>query len=157
MRSASALLGALLLSSVNVYGHGFHTTLTEMHWRPERRSLEVSLLVADPDLRAAVGKDLVPAKVEVYLQTTFQVRTGTVAAPLRLAGRERERRGHWLHFELALPTLAGARLHHSVLRNTEPFALHTVELHRPGQAPQVHTLAPRGPPLALDGSSVKER
>ncbi|MEO1232024.1 MAG: DUF6702 family protein [Myxococcota bacterium] len=124
-------------------GHGHHTTVAEISFRPERQTLEVSLLVTDDDLRRALHEDgpLDDRRLAAWLRSSFKVEGPQGSLPMRWVGREESRRGHWLHFEIHdVRTLTGTTLNHEVLLATEPFAFHTVKLLRPGVRPLVSTL-----------------
>ena len=140
-----AVLAATSLTVTPARGHGHHTTLTEISFCPERQTLEVSLLVADDDLRRALDDDgrgsLEDRSLAGWLRSCFKVESPQGRLRLRWVGREESRRGHWLHFEvLGVKTLTGTTLTHEVLLATEPFAFHTVKLLRPGALPLVSTL-----------------
>lgn len=146
-RAAATLLalGLAVLVAGPAEGHGFHTTHTEMTYRPERRVLEVSLLISEDDLlRAAApptGRPLDAEILKSWLEDRFRVESAEGPLPLVWFGREAERRGFWLHFEVReVDALAGKTLVHEVLQATEPFALHTVRMVVPGTPPRVRTL-----------------
>lgn len=154
---AAALSLGTCLSAGAAEAHRFHTTSAELTHRPEAARIEGSLLIAPADLARALGVEpeaLEPRAIEAHLRKTFVVRTQDGPRPLELVGTEPERRGWWLHFVIrGVEALEGATLEHTVLRATEPFALHTVKIRGPRGPPRVETLDRGRATLALDARS----
>lgn len=117
----------LTLKTENLF-HEFHTSLAEMHYNTQSKSLEVSLRVFSDDLENALGKannrtvrvdatDGTDLLIKQYLAKNFSViDSKNNRKPLTWVGKEIAVDVTWLYFEIPLTEdLTGLKIQNSVL------------------------------------------
>ena len=151
MRLRTPLTALALLACAAAWGdapaaaHKFYTSLAQVEYNAETKSVEVALRVFADDLelalrrRAGRGVSLERTKdvdrlVLAYLRDTFEIRNrdGETKA-LRWVGMELHAGVAWLYFEAEMPEgLAGARLRDHVLFELFRGQVNTASVRYPG-------------------------
>ncbi|HEX7312588.1 MAG TPA: DUF6702 family protein [Pyrinomonadaceae bacterium] len=148
MKLLTLISTALLLWYVPlrpVPAHKFYTSLAQVEYNAEEKSVEVTLRVFADDLELALkrraGREVsldrtkdADRLVLAYLRDTFEIRNRDgKAKALKWVGMELRAGVAWLYFEAEMPEgLAGARLRDHVLFELFDEQVNTVSVRYPG-------------------------
>lgn len=128
MKAAHGL--ALVFIGSLAHAHPFHVTKAELFHQGEEDELLVSLFIAHDDLTSALGPTSSAKQRQAYVLRHVQV-VGPNQATLspRWKAEVSESTGVWFYWQYPnVSNLEALVLRYTLLRETEPMALHTVEV-----------------------------